>query len=203
MAGATGSQGATGPQGAVGTTGPQGIPGTPGATGAAGPTGASGATGSTGATGAAGTQGLAEYAYIYSTIGQTIAINANTPLDSNGIMTAGITHAPGSTGINLINAGDYMVTFSVSGTEPSQFAIFQNGAPVSGATYGTTVVPGSVYGSGAGTQQNTGFVIVRASAGDTLTLNNHSSSAAVGLASVVGGTQAEVNASVSIEKLSP
>jgi hypothetical protein len=193
VAGATGSQGATGPQGAVGTTGPQGIPGTPGATGAAGPTGASGATGPTGATGAAGTQGLAEYAYIYSTIGQTIAINANTPLDSNGIMTAGITHAPGSTGINLINAGDYMVTFSVSGTEPSQFAIFQNGAPVSGATYG----------SGAGTQQNTGFVIVRASAGDTLTLNNHSSSAAVGLASVVGGTQAEVNASVSIEKLSP
>jgi hypothetical protein len=106
-------------------------------------------------------------------------------------MTAGIIHAPATAGILLINAGDYKVTFSVSGTEPSQFAVFLNNAPV----------PGATYGSGAGTQQNTGFVIVRAGAGDTLTLNNHSSSAAVGLASVVGGTQAEVNASVSIEKL--
>jgi hypothetical protein len=109
-------------------------------------------------------------------------------------MTPGIIHAaglPGDTGIHLINAGDYKVTFSVSGTEPGQFAVFLNDAPVDGATYG----------SGAGTQQDTGFVIVRASAGDVLTINNHTSAAAVGLASVVGGTQAEVNASVSIEKL--
>ena len=79
----------------------------------------------------------------------------------------------------------------MSGTEPNQFALFLNG----------TVVPGTVYGSGAGTQQNNGQAIFTIAAGDALTLRNHSSAAAVGLASVVGGTQANVNASVVIKKL--
>ncbi|MBO1911647.1 hypothetical protein J4G37_43510, partial [Microvirga sp. 3-52] len=64
-----------------------------------------------------------------------------------------------------------------------------------------TVVPGTVYGAGAGTQQNNGQAIFTIAAGDTLTLRNHSSAAAVGLASVIGGTQANVNASVVIKKL--
>ena len=71
-----------------------------------------------------------------------------------------------------MNAGDYKVTFSVSGTEPSQMALFVNG----------TLVPGTIYGSGAGTQQNTGQVIVTFAAGDVLTVRNHTSAAAVGLA---------------------
>jgi hypothetical protein len=79
----------------------------------------------------------------------------------------------------------------VSGTESNQFAIFRNGAQV----------PGTVYGSGAGTQQNNGQVIFTIAAGDVLTLRNHSSAAAVGLATLVGGTQANVNASIVIKKL--
>jgi hypothetical protein len=106
-------------------------------------------------------------------------------------MTPGITHAPGSAGIQLTDAGDYKVSFSVSGTEPSQFALFVNG----------NLVPGTIYGSGAGTQQNTGQVIATFSSGDELTVRNHSSAAAVGLASVIGGTQANTNASIAIEKL--
>ncbi len=88
-------------------------------------------------------------------------------------------------------AGVYAVTFSVSGVEPNQFALFVNGAPVTD----------TVYGSGAGTQQNTGQVILNLSAGDVLTLVNHSSAAAVILQTLAGGTQTNVNASLLIEKL--
>jgi hypothetical protein len=93
--------------------------------------------------------------------------------------------------LQLSNAGTYRVAFSVSGAEPSQFALFVNAA----------LVPGSVYGSGAGTQQNNGQVMLVLAAGDSLALVNYSSAAAVTLPSVAGGTQANVNASVSIEKL--
>jgi hypothetical protein len=63
-------------------------------------------------------------------------------------------------------------------------------------------VAGTTYGSGAGTQQNTGQAIITIGPGDVLTLRNHSSAAAVGLAEPIGGTQATVNASLAIEKLS-
>jgi hypothetical protein len=99
----------------------------------------------------------------------------------------------GSSSITLVNAGDYKVTFSVSGTEPNQFALFINGV----------VVAESVYGSGAGTQQNTGQAILAIQANDVLTLVNHTSAAAVTLAAAppIGGTVAAVNASVLIQKL--
>jgi len=80
----------------------------------------------------------------------------------------------------------------VEGVEPNQFAIFVNGA----------LAAGSIHGSGAGTQQNNGHVFLVLSAGDVVTLRNHSSAAAVTLATPIGGTQANANASVAIEKLS-
>jgi transposase len=110
---------------------------------------------------------------------------------SNGIMTSGITHTPSTSQIAIITPGIYEVTFSVSVTEPNQFALFVNGLPVAG----------TIYGSGAGTQQNNGQAIVAFAAADVLTLRNHSSAAAVGLATVIGGTQANVNASIVIKKL--
>jgi hypothetical protein len=134
---------------------------------------------------------VAQYAYVYNLAAQTVAIEAPVLFDANGAMTSGITHAAGTAGITLVNAGAYKVTFSASGTEVNQMALFANGV----------VVPGTVYGSGAGTQQNTGQAIVTFGAGDVLTLRNHSSAAAVGLAAVVGGTQANTNASVVIEKV--
>ena len=121
-----------------------------------------------------------------------MAIEADIGFGSNGVMTSGITHALGSPAIVLANAGDYKVTFSVSGTEPSQMALFVNGVEVAGG----------IYGSGAGTQLTTGQVIVTVAAGAVLTVRNHSSAAAVTLATPIGGTQANANASVAIEKLS-
>ncbi len=208
LAGSTGAAGSTGPTGAtgavgapggIGAAGAAGTPGASGAVGAAGPKGDAGAagaqgpagpTGPTGAAGATGT-GLSAYAYVYNLTPETIAVEADVPFDSNGVITPGFTHAPGAAEIGIVSAGTYQVTFGSSGTEPSQFALFLNGAPV----------PGATYGSGAGTQQNNGQVIVMAGAGDVLTVKNHSSAAAVGLASDIGGTQQNTNASVLIERL--
>jgi BclA C-terminal domain len=111
--------------------------------------------------------------------------------DTNGILTAGITHTAGTAGIMISNTGDYLITFSISAVEPNQFALFING----------TQVPGDVYGSGAGTQQNHGQTIVTLAGGDVLTLRNHSSAAAVTLQTLAGGTQTTVNAAITIEEL--
>jgi hypothetical protein len=171
--------------GAAGPAGPRGIAGADGASGPAGPAGSAGATGPT------GSNGLSQYAYVYNLGAETVPLEADVKFDANGVLTPGILHAPGIAGITLVNSGTYKVTFSVSGTEPNQMALFVNGA----------LVPGTVYGSGAGTQQNTGQAIVVIAADDVLTVRNYTSSAAVGLATPIGGTQANTNASVAIEKL--
>ncbi len=120
-----------------------------------------------------------------------MAVEAPVLFDSTGIITPGISHAPGSSDIIITTQGDYEVTFSVSGVEPNQFSLFLNGAPVTN----------TVYGSGAGTQQNNGQAIITIAAGDTLTLNNHTSAAAVTLQTLAGGTQTNVNASIILKKL--
>jgi hypothetical protein len=152
-------------------------------------------TGATGATGPPGSSGLSQYGYVYNTSLQTVEIESDVTFDTNGVLTPGITHTAGTAGITIVNAGTYKVTFSVSGTGPNQIAVFLNGGS------GAALVPGTVYGSGAGTQQNTGQAILTVAAGDVLTIRNHSTTAAVGLATVIGGTGPSVNASVSIEKL--
>lgn len=94
-----------------------------------------------------------------------------------------------TTQIAVTHLGNYEVTFSVSGVEPNQFALFINGV----------LATGTVYGSGAGTQQNKGQATLALAAGDILTLRNHSSAAAVTLQTLAGGTQKNVNASVVIK----
>jgi hypothetical protein len=134
---------------------------------------------------------MSQYAYVYNTSLETVQVEDDVSFDTNGLMTSGITHTAGTVGIHLVNAGTYKVTFSVSGTEPNQMALFVTGV----------LVPGSVYGSGAGTQQNTGQAIINVPAGAVLTIRNHTSAAAVGLQALAGGTQPNANASVAIEKL--
>lgn len=187
-AGAQGATGATGPSG--GPTGPSGATGATGATGSAGDTGTTGATGPSGPQGEPGVGGLLGYGYIYNLTAQSVAIEAPIVFDSTGPVL-GVIHAPGTTDIEVVDAGTWSITYSVSGTEPNQFSIFVNGVPA----------PSTIYGSGAGTQQNTGQAILVLGAGDIITIVNHSSAAAVGLASLIGGTQENVNASVLLERL--
>jgi len=206
--GATGPQGAVGPQGDTGATGPQGPAGPQGAvgpqgdtgaTGPQGPAGPQGAVGPQGDTGATGPQGpagpaggLSQFAYIYNLSPQIVANETSVIFDTNGPITPGITHTPGTSTIQFTTPGIYEVTFSVSGVQSTQFALFLNGVPI----------PGTVYGSGAGTQQDTGQAIIAIVAADVLTLRNHTSSApATTLQTLAGGTQINVNASVVIKKL--
>jgi hypothetical protein len=159
-----------------------------------------GLTGATGPAGPAGTNGLngtgsgsSQSAYIYNLSAQVVPLETAVTFSDNGIGTAGFTHGLGSSDITVINQGVYKVTFSVSGTEPCQFALFINGV----------VVAESVYGSGAGTQQNSGQAILALNANDVLTLVNHTSAAAVTLAASppIGGTATTVNASILIQQL--
>ncbi|WP_149243274.1 BclA C-terminal domain-containing protein [Dyadobacter sp. 32] len=132
-----------------------------------------------------------EFAYIYNDGAQVVPVQADVTFTSNGVSTSSIIHTPGTSLIILATAGLYEVMFNVSSVEPNQFAIYQNGAPVSG----------SVYGSGAGTQQNTGMVIISGAAGDVLSLRNHGSPAAVTLQTLAGGITTNVNASVMVRRL--
>ena len=190
--GKTGATGSKGETGATGSTGETGATGSTGETGATGSTGETGATGSTGKTGATGSQGLAAFAYIYNLDAEVVALEADITFSNNGIITAGITHTPGTSLISFVNAGDYSIWFNVAGVQSNQFTLFQNGL----------VVAGSTYGSGAGTQPNPGMVIITAAAGDKLTIRNHTSAAAVTLQTLAGGTQINANASILIEKIS-
>jgi len=131
------------------------------------------------------------FASIYNLNPQVVAIESDVLFDTNGSLTTGFTHILNSSQIIIANAGYYRVHFSVSATEPNQFALFLNGS----------AIPGSIFGSGAGTQQNNGQVVFMASTGDIITLRNHTSASAVILDSVVGGTQMNTNASLMIEKL--
>ncbi|MDO9355387.1 MAG: hypothetical protein Q7T55_16930, partial [Solirubrobacteraceae bacterium] len=193
--GATGAAGATGASGnastgPTGATGPTGIAGVTGATGATGVTGPTGAGGATGPTGVAGANAAADYGHIYNRGSQVVAIEADVVFDTNGVLS-GLVHAPGTPDTLIPADGNYRVDFSVSGVEPNQFAIFVNGAPA----------PGSVTGSGAGTQQNNGSLILPLFSGDVLTLRNHSSASAVTLQTLAGGTQINANASLLVQRL--
>ena len=188
--GLTGDTGPTGPIGLTGDTGPSGPTGLTGDTGPTGPTGLTGDTGPSGPTGPSGT-GLAQFGNVYNLSAQVVPLEADIIFDSNGVLSAGILHVPGTTQIIVNNPGTYKVAFSVSGVEPNQFALFVNGAPAAG----------SVSGSGSSTQQNTMETIVTLAAGDMLTVRNHTSAAAVTLQPLAGGTQINSNAWILIEQL--
>ena len=83
------------------------------------------------------------------------------------------------------------MSFIVSSVEPNQFTVYLNGAPV----------PGGTFGSGAGTQQNPGGVILTAGVGDVITLRNHTSTSGVTLQTLAGGTQVNSNASITLYRL--
>jgi BclA C-terminal domain/Collagen triple helix repeat (20 copies) len=173
-----------------GNTGTTGSTGNPGTNGTNGTNGSNGTNGAAGATGPAG--GLSQYAHIYNFAAQVVAIEAPVLFSNNGVITAGITHVAGTSQITLTNSGTYEIAFVVSVVEPCEFAVFVNGAAAAS----------SIFGSGAGTQQNNGHVILVLSAGDIVSLHNHSSAAAVTLQTLAGGTQTNVNASILIRKLS-
>ena len=191
-AGVAGLVGAVGPQGIAGLIGAQGIQGLAGIVGPQGVAGIAGEVGLTGPQGPPGPAGtISEYGYVYNASLETVAIDADVNFDANGLLTPGITHAPGTSVIGIGPAGIYEITWLASGVEPNQFALVLNAA----------LVPESRVGSGAGTQVSEGRAILNVPAGSTLSLRNSASAAAVTLQSLAGGTQTNVNASIRILKI--
>jgi hypothetical protein len=115
LTGDVGPIGETGAAGSSGATGPAG----PG--GSARPRGADGIPGSTGAAAASGIGGLSQYAYVYDLGAQVVPIEAGVAFDTNGPMTPGVTHAPGSADIHVVDAGTYKVSVALSGTQPARW----------------------------------------------------------------------------------
>jgi hypothetical protein len=134
---------------------------------------------------------LAAYGYIYNLSAQSVPQEAAITFDTNGLLV-GVTHTAGSANLGITSSGTYMVTFSVTAGQQAQFALFQNGVPV----------PGGLYGSGSGNEDDFGQVIVNLTAGDALTLVNHTSkTSSVSLSNMAGGSQNNVDASILIEKI--
>jgi hypothetical protein len=153
--------------------------------------GSQGPRGVPGSPGTPGTPAVAGYAEAYNLAAEVVPVESPVTFDSNGPSSGIVTHSPGSATLTVVSAGTYLVDFSVSAVEPGQFTLFVNGA----------AAPGTTYGSGAGTQQDTGQAILTLAAGDAVTLVNHTSAAAVTLESLAGGTVANVNASMVVERL--
>jgi hypothetical protein len=172
--GAPGTNGTNGTAGAVGATGSIGATGSVGATGIAGlvslvsikseSSGANcayaGLKVSSGVdTYSDGSLGLSEiqsinyvcngapastaFAYVYNLREQTVEINKPVVFDSTGSIS-GISHTDRTAEIGISSSGIYFISYSVSGTEPNQFALFVN----------ERVLEQSVFGSGAGYEYN-------------------------------------------------
>jgi hypothetical protein len=134
---------------------------------------------------------LGGYGYIYNLTDANVDQGAAIVFGSNGPLL-GVTHTVGTSPITVTSAGVYHVCFSVSGKQPNQFDIFING--VSSAS--------GLYGSGAGSQQNTASTILTLSAGDVITIVNFgSNSAFIQLDNSAGGSNNNVTASVYIQRL--
>lgn len=189
--GINGLNGTNGLNGRNGTNGLNGTNGTNGLNGLNGANGTNGLNGINGTNGLNGQGGVLDYAYIFNLGAISVAIDAPILFDNNGFMSGGFTHVASTGPIVIVNSGMFDVIFSISAAEPNQFALYINGTPV----------PYIIYGSGAGTQQNVGFGIFPAFTGDVIEVVNHSSAAAVTLASVIGGTQVNANAAIKIIRI--
>lgn len=174
-------------------SGPPGPPGPPGAPGARGPAGATGPEGPSGPAGPTGPATATDYAYIYNQTAQTVNINRKVSFDSNGAIMGGFGKLIGTEDILISASGDYLVSFTVSGADANQFALFLN----------DMIVLGTIYGSGDKDQQNSGQAIITISGvtPSVLNLRNYTSDTAVALQQGEGGTEAAVTASIVIQRL--
>jgi hypothetical protein len=131
----------------------------------------------------------AAYAYVFNTGEQIVEIDRSVAFDSDGLIF-GVTHRR-SDEIVIQSGGIYSIAFSIAASEPSQLGLFVN----------HRAVEGSVYGSGAVAQQNNGQILLELKVDDVLTLVNNRSETALSLTGKIGGSNINVNASLTIIKV--
>ncbi len=145
--GATGLQGPIGPTGATGAIGPQGpigLTGAIGPQGPAGPTGATGPQGPAGATGAVGPSGTNDIVYAGAVTPNTVATVTAIPITQLNA-TDGATMTVSADAVNLPEAGNYLVSYTVDGTTDAgalSTSLYLNDAVVPNETITQTVTTG-------------------------------------------------------------
>lgn len=114
----TGADGAAGAAGATGATGPTGAAGPAGAAGADGATGPTGATGATGATGPTGAAPPFNGLYATNVPSQSPASDGTAlTFDTNQLEEGtAVTHTASSGDFTINEAGVYLISYSVIGT---------------------------------------------------------------------------------------
>ncbi|WP_324656784.1 hypothetical protein [Bacillus cereus] len=165
--GPTGPQGIQGVQGEPGPTGPQGIQGVQGEPGPTGPQGIQGVQGEPGPTGPVATNTNA-FIVNFTTTG-LISQGTGIPLDTNLILTPGITHTPGSSVINL-EAGTYWIEYNTISQAPTAIFVstraLLNGSIILGATVVSPQVPSGTFQS-----LSSGFIVIAPNLVNTLEID--------------------------------
>lgn len=145
-----------------------------------------------------GSGGLSEFGYFFQTVAAvagTIAANNGKALWStaNSNNTAGFTMVPATGDITVLTAGIYEVDWSLSAAEPGAMVPYVNGVKED--------LAGGTYGSGAGTQQNTGKCLLILAANDIVSLRTDNCAAALTL-QLAGTTNTnQVVASIMLKKV--
>lgn len=195
LRGATGPQGPQGPQGATGAQGERGPAGPRGPAGLPGQPGLPGATGPAGPQGPAGT--VLSYADFYALMptdnATTVAVGGDVDFPETGAASGTNITQLSDNSFNLAAAGNYLVLFQVSVTEPGQLVL----------TLGGTESESTVVGRATGTSQIVGMSIVTTTSDNTvLTVRNPAAnSAALTITANAGGTE-PVSAHLTILQLS-
>ncbi|MCM3270968.1 collagen-like protein [Paenibacillus elgii] len=170
------------------------IPGPPGPPGPQGPQGPQGPA------------RITSFAFLCSTVDQTIAA-APTPGGKGGAVSfnstvingTAVSFTPTST-INILETGIYHINWEVFPTAGNNaFGLFFD--PDGSGPLPATLVMCSNYGTNAGNQPYPGQVVANLTAGGTLTLNRIDNTGALTLQSTIGGGTPVVSASLYIEKL--
>ncbi|WP_279513575.1 hypothetical protein [Paenibacillus sp. BK033] len=136
--GPIGPTGPEGPQGPIGLAGPEGPQGPIGSTGPEGPQGPIGSTGPEGPQGPTGPLATQTNGFIvnFTTTG-LIPQGTGIPLDTNFLLSPGITHTPGSSVINL-ESGIYWIEYTTKSSAPTAVFVSTravlNGTSIPGAT---------------------------------------------------------------------
>lgn len=128
--GPDGPTGITGPTGPIGPTGPAGFMGDPGPTGPTGPTGPIGITGPT------GTGNVLDYAFIYSNVAQSIAVNTSIAFEVPG---------PSAPATNIVQIAPQAFQMNAAGIYLAQYCLTASSAAdvnVVLALNSNTIVPG-------------------------------------------------------------
>ncbi len=134
--GPSGPAGPDGPTGITGPTGPIGITGPIGEIGEPGPTGPTGPTGPMGLTGPTGIGNVLDYAFIYSNVAQSIAVNTSIAFEIPG---------PFAPATNIVQIAPQALQMNAAGIYLAQYSLTASSAAdvnVVLALNSNTIIPG-------------------------------------------------------------